>query len=1500
MKINKVNKNIIHVNESELKYWAIENTYLDYSNIDHLKIQNKEPWFTLHVDYEENQIDNTIDIELFTNTYTLNAYKYMVKIEIHGTYDVSSITYGSMGNNNRLQKINENFENGIFYVSFELIDNNRLGLFGKNVNIANLIFMKINNAQTFNIFNISKCNITYNEKFKFENAHIESVYTVTEQNYTYDLYSCGYNRFGLLGVGNVNYRNNEIVANVYKIQEDISYFVNAEESVLSIKNGMVYGCGKLTNKRIGFNEDNYDTTTVQPGSTTHKCLTTMTKSTNETFFIEQNIIEIYTSKYRTFFKLDDGRIYTTGLNSTWGSGVLLTGDTQPIHDDMPILIDKNELDRISNVRKIVSADYHAIVLTYDGEIYACGNNIFARLAIFEYIRSNENYAHDNKTKLTKCSFQTNEVIIDVGVNVTQSIFLTAEGNVYACGNNENGQLGVGHSNQITTGHVSNNYPIVKCLVQNVKQISVGVDHTLFLTNDNRVYGCGKNEFGQLSIQLTRTDNIISTPAEIMIPETVIQIQAAQQCSLFLSDTGNVYGCGINDYNQLGTNEYRQCYTNIVQSNIHNVCKIFAKGKNTFFIKAKQDTENIEYHNAIFGNVSVTEHFNHTEYVYHKTVDIWPSDGIILQSESNIYYNKDSIFDVNLYTVIAKNNNTPKTRLGRIIYDDTSNITVNGTVDTTTIGTYQLEYIYNYLDIQKNIFSNVYVDEYIVTENYIKQNDKIYMNENDSLITYLRAYSNISYENNDIIDDIELNIQQEIGDEYNVHMIYKSSETIHDSRRFYLHQLSQNEEKYFSNIENAIWYTNPTYIDKKLPWKNVHIKSDIIDSNLEVELFTSTQNLRYNEHDSLELFEISGNFDSNYVSVSNISINNNYNSELSYDLNSFYIKGYNCVDENIKKSNYIHICKIKFEVDESNLGYIGFHINQATLLDSFDIKMNHDQYIYHNEMLTWNEHNQFFYGLNDEDIVYVTEMPPGLKVTNFDDYFEHSIYVYDIRQRQDNFNSHSYSISKNLNISTVYNESNVTYAFEYQGQNYNLIRNIVTNRLEYPIQIRDLGYSVNKYGEMSYEPTWFNTWKNGYGVYIKEYHSSIIQNILNRNKVRLYIHFKDQPARESILTNTDLDAYYIQTKQYWKEILLPIRNYAIEINGERIPFANMDIDVEFYGISLTNTILYDIQDGVSRVSGMNYSELLHVNTEPNDLYPNIDDKIMNKYHYDYTCLNNTFNEYNGVEFVDNPSYQDYANIYYDYSVIVDVNDIDSLNIVDDDVIRDWYSSDHASGQNYGWGYVRYANTRYPFGKSIENEKRIELHEMHHMLYMSPDYYFRDHYTYDEYGPMVNSIMGHSSKLCPIDSHMARYFVDNYGTNTKTHPVTGESMKIRDILKEFELNMIVSVNDSDNTLEMKNVYTFNGSETVLITDTLPIYILVQPNDQFQIDSNFKQIKFNRPQIELDSSLQEKRNLIRINYETYAVQIRVDGSYWYNIYTTESDVSFDISKLPASYIS
>jgi alpha-tubulin suppressor-like RCC1 family protein len=145
-----------------------------------------------------------------------------------------------------------------------------------------------------------------------------------------------------------------------------------------------------------------------------------------------------------------------------------------------------------------------------------------------------------------------------------SVFIDVNGNVYAAGNNGNGQLCTGDTS-------SRDMPVQVLLPGQAVSAAVGADFTLILMATGDVYGCGSNQkgalgfgksttqtnspmlvvtgantFGQLCLDPSEYDDDIIFIPVLLLDLDIESFKAGYQSSYLLFDDGSVASCGRND------------------------------------------------------------------------------------------------------------------------------------------------------------------------------------------------------------------------------------------------------------------------------------------------------------------------------------------------------------------------------------------------------------------------------------------------------------------------------------------------------------------------------------------------------------------------------------------------------------------------------------------------------------------------------------------------------------------------------------------------------------------------------------------------------------------------------------------------------------------------------------------------------------------------------------------------------------------------------------------
>ncbi|XP_060083459.1 secretion-regulating guanine nucleotide exchange factor-like [Ylistrum balloti] len=126
-----------------------------------------------------------------------------------------------------------------------------------------------------------------------------------------------------------------------------------------------------------------------------------------------------------------------------------------------------------------------------------------------------------------------------------TLIINDEGELFVCGSNNKGQLGLGHTRDIPTlakVKVPGDAPVIKA--------SGGWDFTLILTGKGELFAMGSNAFGQLGMP---GSNQVSLPVKVQIPddEKVADVDAGLRHVVMVTDRGNVYCWGAGRKGQCG-------------------------------------------------------------------------------------------------------------------------------------------------------------------------------------------------------------------------------------------------------------------------------------------------------------------------------------------------------------------------------------------------------------------------------------------------------------------------------------------------------------------------------------------------------------------------------------------------------------------------------------------------------------------------------------------------------------------------------------------------------------------------------------------------------------------------------------------------------------------------------------------------------------------------------------------------------------------------------------
>ena len=186
---------------------------------------------------------------------------------------------------------------------------------------------------------------------------------------------------------------------------------------------------------------------------------------------------------------------------------------------------------------LASGDFHVLAWTDDGKLYAWGQNDAGQLGIGSTDVS-------PRPVLVGGALEGHKVV-GASAGSDWSMAVTEDGNVFVWGSNEYGKLGLGSEDD-------EDAPVKAASLsgQGVVRVSAGANHGLALTRDGTVLAWGDNVKGQLGSKA----NGRSAPAPVgTLPSEAhfTAIAAGTAHSLAICDSGDIYAWGTAKYGAAG-------------------------------------------------------------------------------------------------------------------------------------------------------------------------------------------------------------------------------------------------------------------------------------------------------------------------------------------------------------------------------------------------------------------------------------------------------------------------------------------------------------------------------------------------------------------------------------------------------------------------------------------------------------------------------------------------------------------------------------------------------------------------------------------------------------------------------------------------------------------------------------------------------------------------------------------------------------------------------------
>lgn len=224
---------------------------------------------------------------------------------------------------------------------------------------------------------------------------------------------------------------------------------------------------------------------------------------------------------------------------SWGRGE----DGQLGHGDaedrlQPTLISSLEGQKVESV--ICGSDHSIAYSESDLQVYSWGWGDFGRLG------------HGTSSDV----FTPQPVKVLQGLKIKQiacgdshCLAVTTNGEVHSWGRNQNGQLGLGSTEDSLIPVKIEAFKGIP-----IKMIAAGAEHTAAVTENGDLYGWGWGRYGNLGLG-DRNDRLIPERVSSSQDQLMVSVACGWRHTITVSSSGNLYTYGWNKYGQLGQGDF---------------------------------------------------------------------------------------------------------------------------------------------------------------------------------------------------------------------------------------------------------------------------------------------------------------------------------------------------------------------------------------------------------------------------------------------------------------------------------------------------------------------------------------------------------------------------------------------------------------------------------------------------------------------------------------------------------------------------------------------------------------------------------------------------------------------------------------------------------------------------------------------------------------------------------------------------------------------------------
>ncbi|CDW78422.1 UNKNOWN [Stylonychia lemnae] len=224
----------------------------------------------------------------------------------------------------------------------------------------------------------------------------------------------------------------------------------------------------------------------------------------------------------------DSFVFCVGKNN---EGQLGVGDPSLAKSSAPLLVDALPKDENLWTVQVSCGGNHTAAVMSNGDVYSWGQGNYGATGIS---------TTQNTFAPIKINFKQQEQFINIvsaSCGKRHTMILDNNGVVFVTGDNSFRQLGIPHKDRVLEYHQIPDFNY------KAKMIDAGIDHSMILTSDDKIYGAGNNKYGNLGLGHTYSSDSFLLVHGLQPTMKFKQIQAKRH-SAALTEDGRLFVWGM--------------------------------------------------------------------------------------------------------------------------------------------------------------------------------------------------------------------------------------------------------------------------------------------------------------------------------------------------------------------------------------------------------------------------------------------------------------------------------------------------------------------------------------------------------------------------------------------------------------------------------------------------------------------------------------------------------------------------------------------------------------------------------------------------------------------------------------------------------------------------------------------------------------------------------------------------------------------------------------------